>query len=67
MEVKRITVDDLKGRLGSPDIFIVDVRAPQAWDESAQKIPGALRILVSELEVRYQELPRDKELVFYCT
>lgn len=67
MEVKRITIGELKAKLGSPEIFIVDVRNPKDWADSTQKIPGALRIPMSEIETRYQELPKDKQLVFYCT
>jgi hypothetical protein len=42
-EVKLITKDELKASLGSPGLVIIDVRPPKDWNESDQKIKGAVR------------------------
>ena len=30
-------------------------------------IPGALHLMFEELEARHQEVPRDRDIVLYCT
>lgn len=67
-EVIRITTNEVKERLdkGEPILFI-DTRNPTSWGESDVKLPGALRIHVSELEQHLDELPRDRQIVTYCT
>jgi rhodanese-related sulfurtransferase len=30
-------------------------------------IPGALHLMIEELEARQQEVPRDRDIVLYCT
>jgi rhodanese-related sulfurtransferase len=46
------------------DIVIVDVRSKEEFDES--HIIGAVSIPWEEIESRYTELPRDKEIITYC-
>jgi rhodanese-related sulfurtransferase len=65
-EVPRIAPSVLKNRLDSGDnILVVDARSA---DEYAQEhIAGAISVPLSDLEARMSELPRDQEIVFYCT
>ena len=67
-ELERITIDEVKKRMdkGEPILF-VDTRNPTNWGESDVKLPGALRIHFSELEQHLDELPRDRQIVTYCT
>ena len=65
-DLKYITLDTLKGRLGAPDLLIIDVRAPGDWDRSATKIPGAVRQDPKKIETWGPNLPRDKQIVLYC-
>ena len=46
-------------------IEIVDVRNPEELEEEGQ-VPGARNIPLAQIRDRFQELPRDKELVLYC-
>jgi hypothetical protein len=32
-----------------------------------EPIPGTLRIPLSELSVRYKEIPRDRDVILFCT
>ena len=67
MEIERISPDQLKSLMRDEKLVIIDVRNPQAWAESESKIAGARRLTLSELETGYQQLAKDKTLVFYCT
>ena len=68
MEATRVTVDEVKERMdrGEPFAF-VDVRNPEAWGESDQKLPGAIRVLGSELEQHLDQIPHDRVVITYCT
>lgn len=67
-EVKRITVKELKSLLDkNQPVTIVDVRMDYPYEESTTKIKGAIRIAPDEFESRLKEIPRDKEIVTYCT
>jgi hypothetical protein len=36
-------------------------------DEDSVQVAGALRLTPEELEVRHEEIPRDRDIVLYCT
>jgi hypothetical protein len=43
------------------------VVAPAAWEQFDVVIAGALRILPDQLDRRLSELPRDRDIIAYCT
>ncbi len=51
---------------GEPIVFL-DVRSPASWAASDRQIPGAVRMPFAEVEAHADELPRDREVVAYCT
>jgi rhodanese-related sulfurtransferase len=66
--VPRITVQELKAKIDKgEDVIIIDVRAGREYEESKIKIKGAVRIPIVKLDERSSELPRDKEIITYCT
>jgi rhodanese-related sulfurtransferase len=68
MEPSRIRAVDLKHRLSNgEDIVLIDTRNQKAWDESATKLPGALRIPADQIELHTHKLPRDRLIVTYCS
>ena len=67
-EIARITVDELKEKLAKKaPVFIIDSRSPGSYDNSEIKIKGAVRIPMDEIESRLSEIPRNREIVVYCT
>ena len=48
-------------------ISIVDLRQPMDIEAFPQMIPGALRIAMEEIEERHGEIPRDRDVVLYCS
>jgi membrane protein DedA with SNARE-associated domain/rhodanese-related sulfurtransferase len=65
LDIARITPEELRDRLNAgQDLFIVDL-SNQASD--SEMLPGALRISPEELLTRSEEIPRDREVVLYCT
>jgi membrane protein DedA with SNARE-associated domain/rhodanese-related sulfurtransferase len=66
LRLARITVAELKGLLdGGESPAIVDVRTGPRFH--MRHIPGALRMTLDEIDDRLATLPRDREIVLYCT
>ena len=66
LEVARITPEELQQRLAAAeDLFIVDLRSRVAQEPSL--IPGALRMSPEELSARGKEIPRDREIILFCS
>ena len=63
---ERIAIPDLEKKLeGKIKPVVIDVRKQAEIDESGA-VPGALHIPVEKVGERVSELPKDKELAFYC-
>lgn len=64
----KISVDELKQRLdaGEP-VTVVDVRHPLTLELDPEVIPGALDFTLEEIEHRHHEIPRDRDIVLYCS
>ena len=68
MEATRVTVEEVKERMGRGEQFtFVDTRNPQAWGEAETKLPGAIRVPAGEVEQHLAEIPRDRAVITYCT
>jgi rhodanese-related sulfurtransferase len=61
-------VSELRKRMDAGEQFTyLDSRNPQAWQESDVKLPGAIRVLGSELESHVDQIPKGRALITYCT
>jgi membrane protein DedA with SNARE-associated domain len=68
LRISRIEPVELKADLDSGrPVVVVDLRNEFALDEDSVQIPGALRLTPEEIEVRHEEIPRDRDIVLYCT
>jgi membrane protein DedA with SNARE-associated domain len=68
LRVARITPKELMDKLTAKEnISIVDLRQPMDIEAFPQMIPGALRIAMEEIEERHGEIPRDRDVVLYCS
>ncbi len=66
--IPRITVQELKAKMDKgEDLVILDVRTGNDYEGSKIKIKGAVRMSIVNIEDRYKQLPKDKEIVTYCT
>ncbi|MFY9607610.1 MAG: rhodanese-like domain-containing protein [Blastocatellia bacterium] len=67
-DVERITVDELKAKIaGNESLTIVDDRSEGSYEASDTQIKGSIRMTVDEIQSRIKEVPRDREIVTYCT
>lgn len=68
LRISRITVDELKEKLDAgEDLVIVDLRHSVDFEADPETIPGAFRMDSRELEEKNDRLPRDREVILYCT
>ena len=68
LRIARITVDELKEKIdGGEQIVIVDLRHPMDFEADPQTIPGAFRMNAGELQEKNDRLPRDRDVILYCT
>ena len=68
LRIARITPKELMDKLtAGENISIVDLRQPIDIEAFPQMIPGALRIAMEEIEDRHGEIPRDRDVVLYCS
>jgi membrane protein DedA with SNARE-associated domain len=66
LDVARITPEELRDRLNAgEDLFIVDLRS--RITESPNLIPGARSISPEDLAARSQEIPRDRDIILFCS
>jgi membrane protein DedA with SNARE-associated domain len=66
LQIARITAVELQDRLSAgEEIFIVDLRLGHEGETAL--IPGAVRISPEELVNRSREIPRDREIILFCS
>jgi rhodanese-related sulfurtransferase len=51
---------------GEP-VYIIDLRHPLEFLPEPYTLPGALHFAPDALTLRHQEIPRDRDVVLYCT
>lgn len=68
LRVARITPEELMTRIEAGEApLIVDLRSATHVASDGLRIPGALHMHPEELEHRHREIPRDQEIVLYCS
>jgi membrane protein DedA with SNARE-associated domain len=68
LTVARIDPETLRSRLAAGDkVTVVDMRHALEIESTPETIPGALFLPVEEFERRHEEIPRDHEVVLFCT
>src|SRR5437879_2812656 len=68
LRMARITVDELHQKQeAGENPLILDLRASSELDQDPSIIRGALHMTINEVENLQQEIPRDREIIPYCS
>lgn len=68
LDMARISVQELHDQMqGEPPPVVVDVRSATAQGLELRRIPGALPLPLHEVAGHVGRLPRDRDIVLYCT
>ena len=65
LRIARIKPEDLKLQL--KEVFILDLRTAEEYASDGAKIPGAIWFDRKELDEKHLEIPRDRDIILYCT
>lgn len=66
LAMARIAPEELRDRLEAGEsLFMVDLRARLPLESNA--IPGAIRMTPEEIAARGRELPRDRDIILFCS
>ena len=68
LRMARITTDELRQKLDAgEDLVILDLRSNAALQEDPSLIQGAVHVSMDEIEKRHHEIPRDRDIIVYCS
>jgi membrane protein DedA with SNARE-associated domain/rhodanese-related sulfurtransferase len=68
LAASRLEPEELKRQLDAGEgVFIVDLRHPLELLPDPFMLPGAVHFSPDALTARHQEIPRDRDVVLYCT
>jgi membrane protein DedA with SNARE-associated domain/rhodanese-related sulfurtransferase len=68
LRMARITVDELHQKLEAGEtLTILDLRSQSELEQDRSLIRGALHMTMDEVERRQGEIPRDRDVVLYCS
>ena len=68
LRMARITPAELRDRQNAGEkITIYDLRSGDELDLDPTLIPGAIHLAMDEVERRHVEIPRDREVIVYCS
>jgi membrane protein DedA with SNARE-associated domain len=68
LRIARVSPEDLKARLDAGEKpLIVDLRTTLDITAAPYAIPGAIRLAAEDLEHGTRELPRDRDVILYCS
>lgn len=66
-EAPRITKEEAKTFIGSPDAVFLDARTGGSWSSSAEKIKGAVRVDPGSVGSWAGNYNKDTRLIVYCS
>jgi len=68
LRIVRVSPQDLKGLIDKgQQPFVVDLRHELEFLVDPRTVPTAVRIAPDELPARGAEIPRDRDIILYCT
>src|SRR6185295_18669638 len=68
LRMARITVDELYRMLeAGENPIILDLRSHGALEQDPLRIRGSRHMTMEEVELRHQEIPRDRDIILYCS
>jgi membrane protein DedA with SNARE-associated domain len=68
LRVARISPQELRRKLAAGEaVVVVDLRHVREVEAEPEGVPGALRLGMHEIAARHDEIPRDRDVVLYCT
>jgi rhodanese-related sulfurtransferase len=68
MEPTKLTASEVMGRMHHGERFaFIEARTQKEWCESDSRLPGAIRMVASEVEQHLREVPQGRTIITCCS
>ncbi len=67
LRVARVSPENAKQLIETQQVSVVDLRHPMQRRSEPRTLPGAISIGIDEIEDRHEEIPRDRDVILFCT
>ena len=68
LAIARITPEEVKRKIDAgEDLLILDMRDPLEFEAEPYMLPGAFQLPIEQLDEKHHKIPRDRDIVLYCT
>jgi membrane protein DedA with SNARE-associated domain/rhodanese-related sulfurtransferase len=68
LRMARITVDELyQKQQAGENLFVLDLRSQLELEQDPLLIRGAFHMTMDEVHLRHQDIPRDRDVILYCS
>ncbi len=68
LAIARVTPEEVKQRLDEgEDLMILDMRDKFEYEAQPYTLPGAFHLPIEQLDENSHKIPRDRDIVLYCT
>jgi len=68
LAIVRITPEEVKQRLDAGEaLLILDMRDALEFEIEPYTLPGAFQLPIEQLDEKHHEIPRDRDIILYCT
>jgi membrane protein DedA with SNARE-associated domain len=68
LRAARVTPEEVMQRMNAGEqLVILDLRGKTDVEAAPLRLPNAIHFTLEELEARHEEIPRDREIVLYCS
>lgn len=68
LRIARISPDELKQKVDAgEEVLIIDLRHSSDFDAAPSIIPGAVHLAMEDLDAAQEAIPRDRDIILYCT
>jgi membrane protein DedA with SNARE-associated domain len=68
LAIARITPEEVKHRLDAGEaLLILDMRDALEFEIEPYTLPGAFQLPIEQLDEKHHEIPRDRDIILYCT
>ena len=64
-EIRAVDVKEMMDN--GKEIVLIDARSSKEWGESDVKLPGAIRIHITEIDKYLAKIPKNIPVITYCT
>ncbi len=68
MDTLRVTPEQVRRLMRQGKLVVpLDVRSPESWAAASSQAASAVRMPLTDFDAHAADLPRDAELIAYCT